>query len=301
MPRKFTFTTQVYDKKTDFPQTGDVDTIYIDASQNKAYRYDVNYFDIGSAEVDVWGAMGSLSKGGGGGGNASWGSINGTLSNQTDLNTALSAKQNSLTLTTTGTSGAATLVDSTLNIPQYSGGGFGIHALVPLASGAKTSAFLTSVANVSAGPFASNRMVAYPFIPAQSFTTSDLYVSVTSGVTNSLCRIAIYSDLNGLPNTRLFLSADLDCSTIGIKTALTSFNFVAGTTYWLAFHGNVTQATMGNMGVGTTYNFQATSTGVSTNVNCIFRTFTFTTGTPTPFGSGVASCLNLPFIGITKA
>lgn len=33
------------------------------------------------------------------------------------------SKQNNLTLTTTGTSGAATLVGSTLNIPQYSGGG----------------------------------------------------------------------------------------------------------------------------------------------------------------------------------
>ena len=37
--------------------------------------------------------------------------------------TALNAKQGTLTLTTTGTSGAATLVSNTLNIPQYSGGG----------------------------------------------------------------------------------------------------------------------------------------------------------------------------------
>ena len=36
---------------------------------------------------------------------------------------ALSQKQNSLTLTTNGSSGAATLVGNTLNIPQYSGGG----------------------------------------------------------------------------------------------------------------------------------------------------------------------------------
>jgi len=124
MARTFTYTTEVFDEYTDFPQTGDVDTIYIDASKNKAYRYDQSYYPISSEGVDIWGAIGSLSKGGGGGGGgASWGSINGTLSNQTDLNTALSAKQDTLTLTTTGTSGAATLVDSTLNIPQYSGGG----------------------------------------------------------------------------------------------------------------------------------------------------------------------------------
>jgi len=39
------------------------------------------------------------------------------------IQTQLNAKQGSLTLTTTGSSGAATLVGSTLNIPQYSGGG----------------------------------------------------------------------------------------------------------------------------------------------------------------------------------
>jgi len=37
--------------------------------------------------------------------------------------TTFNAKQAALTLTTTGTSGAATLVGATLNIPQYSGGG----------------------------------------------------------------------------------------------------------------------------------------------------------------------------------
>lgn len=37
--------------------------------------------------------------------------------------TALNAKQGTITLTTTGTSGAATLISNTLNIPQYSGGG----------------------------------------------------------------------------------------------------------------------------------------------------------------------------------
>jgi len=39
--------------------------------------------------------------------------------------TSWNAKQDAITLTTTGTSGPATLVGSTLNIPQYSGGGGG--------------------------------------------------------------------------------------------------------------------------------------------------------------------------------
>jgi hypothetical protein len=55
----------------------------------------------------------------------------GNVDNTSDANkpvstatqTALNAKQNTLTLTTTGSSGAATLVGATLNIPQYTGGG----------------------------------------------------------------------------------------------------------------------------------------------------------------------------------
>ena len=60
-----------------------------------------------------------------GAGSSSWGSITGTLSNQTDLNNALNLKQNTLSLTTNNTSGAATLISNVLNIPQYSGGGGG--------------------------------------------------------------------------------------------------------------------------------------------------------------------------------
>jgi hypothetical protein len=48
----------------------------------------------------------------------------------TATQTALDAKQGDITLTTTGTSGAATLIGDTLNIPQYSAGGGGIAAVV---------------------------------------------------------------------------------------------------------------------------------------------------------------------------
>ena len=54
-----------------------------------------------------------------------WGDIGGTLSAQTDLNTALNGKQDDITLTTTGTSGASTFVANTLNVPTYSLAGLG--------------------------------------------------------------------------------------------------------------------------------------------------------------------------------
>jgi hypothetical protein len=239
MPRTFSYTTEVFDEYTDFPQTGDVDTIYIDASKNKAYRYDQSYYPISSEGVDIWGAIGSLSKGGGGGGGgASWGSINGTLSNQTDLNTALSAKQDTLTLTTTGTSGAATLVNSTLNIPQYSGGGiFGTHIVVK----PQASVYYSSNPFTGSGGTTStlaNNIYLAPFIPKNSISVNEFRVEVNTIAVGGLARILLFDDLNGLPKNKIIESTNLDCSTSGMKTFTASFSFVAGTTYWLGVSVN---------------------------------------------------------------
>jgi hypothetical protein len=84
------------------PAIGETGKIYITLDNNKVYRW------TGSIYVEI------------AANNAVWGAITGTLSNQTDLQNALNAKQNTITLTTTGTSGASTLVGSTLNIPNYS-------------------------------------------------------------------------------------------------------------------------------------------------------------------------------------
>ena len=233
MPRKFTFTTQVYDKRTDFPATGDVDVIYIDASKNTAYRYDLDYYTISSAEVDIWGALGSVSKGGGGGGGASWGNITGTLSSQTDLQTALDTKQDDLVSGTNikTINGSSVLGSGNLVL---SGGG-GIHALVQPRSGQVVSAVLTGSAfnTVATTP---NRLTAQPFIPSKTFTTANLYINVSTLGAGVNGRILIYSDLNGIPNTKLYESADLNLSTNGNKIAITTFTFNAGTTYWLCTH-----------------------------------------------------------------
>jgi hypothetical protein len=67
--------------------------------------------DIGSGTVD----------------DTEFGYLNGVTS---DIQTQLNTKQSTLSLTTTGTSGAATLIGSTLNIPQYSGGTSGVTQIV---------------------------------------------------------------------------------------------------------------------------------------------------------------------------
>jgi predicted heme/steroid binding protein len=83
------------------PAIGETGVIYITLDNNNVYRWS------GSVYVQISQP------------NAVWGSITGTLSSQTDLQSALNAKQNNITLTTTGTSGAATLIGATLNIPRY--------------------------------------------------------------------------------------------------------------------------------------------------------------------------------------
>lgn len=119
------------------PATGETGKIYVTLDNNKIYRWS------GSVYIEI------------AANNAIWGAITGTLSNQTDLQSALDAKQNTITLTTSGTTGAATLVGSTLNIPNYT---TDISGLVPY-TGATT--------NVDLG--------------AYKLTASDLVINHASG------------------------------------------------------------------------------------------------------------------------
>jgi hypothetical protein len=84
------------------PATGETGKIYVALDTNKIYRWS------GATYIEVSPTVGTI-----------WGGITGTLSNQTDLQNALNAKQDDITLTTTGTSGAATFISNTLNIPNY--------------------------------------------------------------------------------------------------------------------------------------------------------------------------------------
>jgi hypothetical protein len=145
-----------------------------------------------------------------------------------------------------------------------------------------------------------NRLLAYPFIPNQSFTSSDLFINVTTLGANSLCRIAVYNDLNGYPNNRIFVSSDIDCSTTGKKTATASISFVAGTTYWLAIHTNAFASTTSCL--SSSQMIPIKSNSITSTANSVFYSLTFTNPTPTTFLAGQSfSNLSPPYIGITKA
>lgn len=176
------------------------------------------------------------------------------------------------------------------------GGGGGVHAL-NINSGSAIHGQLTYAALSSTSQVA-NRMFLYPFIPAKSFTTTNLFIVVQTLVSSSLGKILIYSDVSGNPSVLLYESANLDCSTTGVKTATTSFTFTAGTTYWLAFWGNSTQ---------TLYTMPSSSMLTFRNINAVPSPYVGITGTYT-YGSAPSTITTntiinsaCPFIGITVA
>jgi hypothetical protein len=208
-------------------------------------------------------------------------------------------KQNALTLTTTGTSGAATLVGATLNIPQYSGGSGGglqgVHALIKPPSGTAVSLMFNggTFNTINTTP---NRLTAQFFIPAKTFTCSNLYINVTTLGAGVNSRILIYSDLNGIPNTKLYESSNLDCSTLGVKTATTSFTFNAGTTYWICTHcsGTATLTSMPPVNA-----FALFVSGIS-NISSYIYNITFGSAPTTLSGQG-NSLTAIPVVFITAA
>lgn len=71
-------------------------------------------------------ANGNYILGSGGGGGGSFASLTGDPYDNVNLTTALDAKQDDITLTTTGSSGASTFIANTLNIPNYTLAGLGM-------------------------------------------------------------------------------------------------------------------------------------------------------------------------------
>ena len=152
------------------------------------------------------------------------------------------------------------------------GGGGGIHALIKPQSGMGVSAALT--AQWATNGFPDNEMIFYPFIPAQSFTSTSLSLWVPFASAGATFRALIYSDLNGLPNTKLFESTTIDGSTSGLKTITNTFNFVGGTTYWLCYHSGVSGAALVSIGAASTYSFAAKkANGYDAFVNSYYLIF----------------------------
>ena len=119
-------------------------------------------------------------------------------------------------------------------------GGGGVHVLIKPISGRLYNARNTATFGSSGSSLPANSIQLYPFFPANSLTISNLMINVNTAVVGGLARILVYSNLDGVPSSKLIESTDLDCSTTGTKTFTTSFTFTAGTTYWLGCYSNLT-------------------------------------------------------------
>lgn len=176
------------------------------------------------------------------------------------------------------------------------GGGLqGVHALLTLSTGSVVP-IVVNANGISTVGTISNRLYAIPFIPNQTFTSSNLYLNVTVLGAGINGRILIYSDLNGKPNTKIYESANLDCSTTGIKTATTSQTFTAGVTYYICtqFSGICTASAFA---IASLLNIYSSGTSIGSSY---FITPTFGSA-PSPFGTPSVAGSVVPAIFITSA
>ena len=185
------------------------------------------------------------------------------------------------------------ILSSTNTGTKWITGGLGVHTLVKLSAGQSTSFSINS--NTVGNMFGTaNRLFTAPYIPANTITCSALYMNVNTTVAGGLARILIYSDNGGVPDTKIYESASLDCSTTGIKTATTTQTFIAGTTYWLCVH---TSSAAGISCFNANVLIPIKMAGIviqnGAYVTATFGSAPSTFGTPTYFNG------NVPYVGIT--
>ena len=76
----------------------------------------------------------------------------------------------------------------------------------------------------------------YPFIAFEDATIKSLELNITTEQVGGYCLLGIYSANNlNYPSRQLFASANLDCSTTGIKSAPCNVPIKLGTLYFLAY------------------------------------------------------------------
>ena len=171
------------------------------------------------------------------GGGASWGSITGTLSAQTDLNTALSGKQATLVSGTNikTVNGNSLLGSGNLTITGGSGlqGYHNVMGFFP--SGFGTSAHITA-STPSNLVTSANLIYLNPIIVQNSITYASIRFNVITGAAGSNARIVIYSNVSSLPNSKIYESTDISCAAPGLKTITVTGTFTVGTIYWIGIH-----------------------------------------------------------------
>jgi hypothetical protein len=142
--------------------------------------------------------------------------ISDTASMLSGYQSAINSKQAAITLTTTGTSGAATFTSNTLNIPQYQAAG----------------TYVTSVTGTS------------PIVSSGGTTPAISIPAATSSV-NGYLSSTDWTTFNGKESALTFSSPLVrTTNTISIPVATTSVNGYLSATDWTTFNNKVSSATL---------------------------------------------------------
>ena len=218
---------------------------------------------------------------------------------------------NSQTLLTSGNVNLQPTLDSGVNIKTINGssvlgsgnlvvGGGGIHVLTKPVTGRLYNVRTTGAALNTASSTVANTISLYPFIPANSLTISNLQITVSTGTVGGLIRLLVYSDLNGVPSSKLIESTSLDCTSAAIKTFTTSYTFTAGTVYWLGYYSSTAISVNVYDAAQMTPISASTHFSAFTNVTAAatFPTAPSTLGTATPVTSTGS---NIGVINLTAA
>lgn len=177
-------------------------------------------------------------------------------------------------------------------IPQTTG----IHTLRKPISGQYTSAFVCG-GNAQNSSYATDDLMVYPYYPANSFNASNFSIRVNSSSVGGLCKILVYSDLNGIPDQKLYQSNVLDCSTLGVKTSITtSFSFSSGTAYWI---GITTNSGITFSGISFLYTYPIGLSATLTSITSLYGIGQTYNDTPQTFPSYNESGGSIVTIAIT--
>lgn len=179
-----------------------------------------------------------------------------------------------ISISTIGSSGPATLIGNTLNIPQYGGGG-GTTLIVPPVSGLWY--MTTSCMNFADGHnLWLNELTFHPFKPMNTLVTNQFNIEVTGLAASQSARVVIYSDLNGKPSSKLYESANIDISTTGFKTVNLNFTFNAGTLYWVGIQANGNNARVrATLNTNSMLAYSVASTSANAYATLIYTSLTF--------------------------
>jgi hypothetical protein len=141
-------------------------------------------------------------------------------------------------------------------------GGGGIHVPTKPITGMLLTLATNTHSGIGGTSYGANNLNLFPFIPLNGFTCDQISINVNTLAAGGIGRVSIYSDLNGRPNTLIYTSANIDCSTTGIKTLTVSQTFLAGTTYWFAWNQN--NATIQIRATSFNWSVSIASSGLST-------------------------------------